>query len=75
MSSILVGLSFGFRPANVGNPLSEKSDDERIFAFDSLRVNGEKLRDSVSHDLLELRAGDGLEAAEKLRTHKRAADR
>jgi hypothetical protein len=34
--SILKRFSFGFAPADIGYPLSEKSDYERVFALDSL---------------------------------------
>jgi hypothetical protein len=61
--SILVGFSFGLSPSDIHNPLAQKPDDERILALDFIRINGEKLRDPVGHDLLELLAGYGLEAA------------
>jgi hypothetical protein len=61
--SILVGLSFGLGPANVRYPLAEKPDHERIVALDSERVNGEKLRYPVRHNLLDLLASQRLEPA------------
>jgi hypothetical protein len=58
--SILVGFSFGLSPSYIRNPLTEKPDDERILAFDFVRINGEKLRDPVRYDLFEPLAGYGL---------------
>jgi hypothetical protein len=34
--SILISLPFRLGPADIGYPLSEKSDYERVFALDSL---------------------------------------
>ena len=61
--SILVGFPIGLRPSHVRNPFAEKLDHERIFALDSARVNGEELRYSVRHNLLERLTGYRLEAA------------
>jgi hypothetical protein len=61
--SILVGFPFGFSPSNVRYPLTEKPDHERILGLDFVRVNGEKLRDPVRHDLFELLSGHRLETA------------
>jgi hypothetical protein len=44
----------------------QKRDHERIAALDPDRVNREELRHPVRHDLLELLAGYGREAAQDL---------
>jgi len=63
--SILIRLCFGLSPSNVRDLLPEKSDHKRVPALDVEGFNGEKLRDPVRHDLLELLSGHGLEAAQK----------
>ncbi len=55
--SILVGFSFSLSSSDIRNPFPEKPDDERILALDFVRINGEKLRDPVGHDLFKLFAG------------------
>src|SRR6266542_5377109 len=61
--SILVRFPFRLGPADVGYPLANESDHERILALDFVRIDSEKLRDPVGHDLLYLLPGDGLESA------------
>src|SRR4026208_44597 len=61
--SILISLPFRLGPANIGYPLTQEPDHKRVFPLHFVRVNREKLRDSIRHHLLELGAGDGLEAA------------
>ena len=57
-NSVLERLSFGLSPTNISDSLAEKPDDERIVAFDLVRINGEELRNPVRHDLFELLSGN-----------------
>ena len=63
--SILKRSLFRFSPPHISVSLANDSDHERILALDLERVNGEKLRDPVGHDLLELLSGYRLESAQK----------